>query len=67
MYVDIRTEDAQVSFWEYFVPIFGPVSLQCMHGAVQERAIFGKCEIFFPKHLVFLIYFAILGWKKVNI
>jgi hypothetical protein len=29
MNVEIRTEAAQFPFWEYFVPIFGQLSLQC--------------------------------------
>jgi hypothetical protein len=55
MNVEIRTESAQFPFWNFRSSVF----------AVQFLV---EVSCFFAKHLVLLlIYFAILGWKEVNI
>ncbi len=41
MNVEIRTEDAQFPFWEYFSPIFVTVSLQCV--CVSEQIMEHQC------------------------
>ncbi len=41
MNVETRTVTAQFPFWEYFLPIFGKVSLQCTRGSpVTYRSIY---------------------------
>ncbi len=40
MNVEIRTKAAQLPFWEYLVPIFGQVSLQCIIDL--RRNLFGR-------------------------